>query len=718
MSTPAPSSLSSLDRRDFLKVTALAGGGLLVGTYLRFGAATASAQTAPGGPDFSPNAFIRIAPSGAVSLIAPNSEMGQGAKTALPLIIAEELDVAWASVTVTQGDLNPAYGRQMAVGSQSTPSNFTALRQAGATARAMLVTAAAQTWGVAEAECTTANGEVLHAASNRALAAKAATLPVPANVALKDPKDFKLVGTRVPGVDSQKIVTGQPLFGIDQKLPGMVYAAYVKCRTYGGKPVSANLDEVKKLPGVRDAFLLDGVTGLTPGIAIVAASTWQAFKAAEQLKVQWDLGPGAGQNSAEMAKQAETLAKAVQAPRWPADVKVVESVYHYPFLAHATLEPQNSTALFRNGVMELWSPTQMPGSAQGMVTQGLGPAARDVIVHVPRLGGGFGRRSSNEFALETAVIAKRLEGTPVKLTWMREHDFTHDQYRSNGWHYFQAGVDGTGKVADLQDTFVKMLGGPGDMNAGGFPFTAIPGSRVQSSKLNGTIPTGYWRAPGDNGNTWATQSFVDELAHAAGRDPLEFTLGLLATIPAPGAGVGRGGFGGAFSPAKMTAVLKLATEQAGWGRKLPRGQGLGLAITHTNNAHVAIVAEVTVSPQGALRINRLTAAVDAGIIVNLSSAEGQVQGAMLDGISAAWYQKITIEQGGAAQANFTQYPQLRMNEAPPAVAVHFVKSTAAPTGLGEPGLPAAAPALCNAIFAATGKRVRTLPLVDQDLKWS
>lgn len=725
MSPTSSPSAPSLDRRGFLRVTAIAGGGLLIGAYVPFGATEAAAQAAPGaGGDFVPNVFIRLSPNGAVSLIAPNSEMGQGAKTALPMLIAEELDVAWASVTVTQGDLNPAYGRQFAVGSQSTVANFTPLRQAGATARAMLVEAAAQTWGVAAGECTTAQGEVIHAASNRrlgygALAEKAAILAVPSGVALKDPKDFKLVGTRVPGVDTRKIVTGEPLFGIDQKLPGMLYAAYVKCRVSGGKPVGANLDEVKRLPGVRDAFVLEGITGLAPGVAIVAASTWQAFKAAEQLSVQWDPGAGANQSSADMARQADTLAQAVPAPRWPAGTKSVEAVYHYPFLAHATLEPQNCTAVFRNGVMEMWCPTQIPSVGQGLVTQGLGITARDVVVHVTRLGGGFGRRSVNEPALEVAAIARRLEGTPVKLTWMREHDFAHDQYRSNGWHYFQAGLDGTGKVIDLQDAFVKMLGGPGDMNAGGFPFTAIPGSRVVSSKLSGSIPTGYWRAPGDNGNTWATQSFVDELAHAARRDPLDFTLALLAAIPAPGADRGgRGGFGGGFSSGKMTAVLRLATEQAGWGRKLPRGQGLGFAITHTNNAHVAIVAEVTVSPQGVLRINRLTAAVDAGIIVNLSSAEGQVQGAMLDGISAAWYQKITIEQGAAAQTNFLQYPQLRMHEAPPEVAVHFIRSTAAPTGLGEPGLPAAAPAVCNAIFAATGRRIRTLPIIDTDLAWT
>ncbi|HVS51612.1 MAG TPA: molybdopterin cofactor-binding domain-containing protein [Opitutaceae bacterium] len=722
---------AAMNRRHFIKVSALAGGGLLVGTYLRFGNATAFAAETSAAPatDFAPNAFIRIAPGGAVALIAPNSEMGQGAKTALPMIIAEELDVAWDRVTIVQGDLNPAYGRQMAVGSGSTPGNFAPLRHAGATARAMLVDAAAQTWSVPANECATENGVVVHAASNRRatygeLATKAATLPVPENVALKDPKNFKLIGTRVPGVDNRKIVTGQPLFGLDQKLPGMVYATYTKCPVFGGKVVSANLDEVKTRPGVRDAFVLDGGGGLASGVAIVADSTWNAFSATKALRVQWDEGAGVKLDSDEMAKQAAELGRAAaRSGDLPAGTKAVDAAYHYPFLAHATLEPQNCTALFKNGVMEMWCPTQVPASGQRLVTQGLGLAARDVVVHVTRLGGGFGRRGSNEFSLEVAAIAKKIEGTPVKLTWLREHDFAHDNYRSNGWHFFQAGLDDAGRIVALHDSFVKMEGGPGDMNGGAFPFTAVPGAQVKSSKLPPGVPTGYWRAPGDNGNTWATQSFVDELAHAAGREPLAFTLDLLATMPGAGAGGeagrGRGGRGGGgFDAAKMTAVLKLAAEKAGWGKKLPRGQGQGFAITHTNNAYVAVIADVTVTRDGELTIDKLTAAVDAGTIINLSSAESQVQGAILDGISAAWFQKITIRRGAAAETSFGDYPQLRMDRAPRAVDVHFVKSTAAPTGLGEPGLPPAAPAVCNAIFAATGKRIRTLPFAGENLKWA
>ena len=727
MNTPSRSQPPVLDRRAFIKVSALAGGGLLLGTYLGIGKSPAFGQTATsaGAANFAPNAFISISSTGAVSLIAPNSEMGQGAKTALPLIIAEELDVAWEKVTVTQGDLNPAYGRQFAVGSGSTPGNYAPLRQAGATARAMLIEAAAQTWNVPAGECSTEASFVLHRASDRRLsygelAAKAATLPLPAGVTLKDPKDFKLIGTRVPGVDSEKIVTGQALFGIDQRMPGMVYASYVKCPVFGGEVGRTNLDEVKGLAGVIDAFVLEGIRDLPSGVAIVADSTWHAFQAADKVKVEWNRGPGANQSSDEMAKQAEVLGQAAPLVL-PAGAKAVAAAYHYPFLAHATLEPQNCTALFKDGKMEMWVPSQIPGTTQRLVTQGLGLTAANVVVHVTRLGGGFGRRGNNEFSLEAAAIAKKLEGKPVKLTWTREQDFAHDNFRSNGWHYFQAGLDGAGRLIALHDGFVKMQGGPGDMDGRGFPFNAVPGSQVQSKKIPGSVPTGYWRAPGDNGNTWATQSFVDELAHAAGRDPLDFTLELLASVPsgeAPGARGGRGGGGGGFSPAKMVTVLKLATEKAGWGRKLPRGQGQGLSITHTNNAYVAIVADLSVSREGTLQIHKLTAAVDAGVIVNLSSAEAQVQGAMLDGISAAWFQKVTIGQGSADQSNFEAYPLLRMENAPPLVEVHFIKSLSPPTGLGEPGLPPAAPAVCNAIFAATGKRIRTLPLAGQNLKWS
>lgn len=708
---------NGLNRRCFLKVSALAGGGLLFG--LRLGEPEALAQTAPAATtDFTPNAFIRLMPNGAVSLIAPNSEMGQGAKTALPMILAEEMDVDWSKVTVYQGDLNPAYGRQAAVGSGSTQSTFMPLRQAGANARALLVQAAAQTWGVPESECTAEKSFVIHTASKRRvaygdLAAKAATLTPAGNAPLKDPKDFTLIGTRVPGVDNAKIVTGQPLFGIDVKLPGMLYANYVRCPVLGGKPVSANLDEIKKLPGVKDAFLLGGITGLAPGVAIVADSTWNMLSASGKLKVEWDNGAGVSLSSQGFATVAATFAQSAPVDI-PSTAKTVEASYHYPLLAHSTLEPQNCTALFKNGVMEMWCSTQMPSSGQGLVVRGLGLPASNVIVHVMRVGGGFGRRGSNEFSLEVAAIAQKMEGTPIKLTWTREQDMQQDNYRSAGWHYFKAGVDG-GKVVALTDSFVKK-GDPNGMPQ--FPFNAIPGAHVVTNTVSGAVPTGYWRAPGDNGNCWAVQSFVDELAHAAGRDPVDFQLELLSALPTAPAGGARGGRGGGMSAPRMNAVIKLAMEKAGWGKKLPRGQGQGFAISSTNGACVAVIAQVTVSPAGELKIDRLVAAVDAGLIINLSSAENQVQGSLIDGIGAAWFLKVTVEKGLIQQTNLDEYPLIRMPDSPSAVEAHFIINAAAPAGLGEPALPPAAPAVCNAIFAATGKRIRTLPFGGEDLKWS
>ncbi len=731
MSTPleSPPLANAWDRRSFIKITALAGGGLLLGISWRLDAADV-----PATGDFSPNAFIRIMPNGSVSLIAPNSEMGQGAKTALPMIIAEELDVPWKNVTVYQADLNPIYGRQSAVGSQSTQSNYTPLRQAGATGRALLVQAAAQSWGVAESECTTDQGVVLHQASNRRatygeLASKAATLPPPANVQLKNPEDFKLLGTRVPGVDNEKIVTGQPLFGIDVQKPGLLYAAYVKSHVFGASIGEAVLDDVKKLPGVKDAFVLQGVNGLIPGVAIVANSTWNAFSASQKLRVQWEESLGANQSSDSYAQQAVELNKGVNLGDLPAGGKNLEADYHYPYLAHATMEPQNCTALFKDGVMEMWCPSQVPSAGQGLVVRGLGLPASNVIVHVTRVGGGFGRRGSNEFSLEVAAIAQKMEGTPVKLTWSREHDMAHDNYRTAGWHFFRGSVDNAGKLAAWRDHFVttgrnNQAGTAAGMNAGEFPGGFVADLKFQQSVVNTNVPTGYWRAPGANGNTWAIQSFIDELAHAAGRDPLEFRLDLLAAAPAAAAAPagggrgGRGGAGGGASGPRLSEVLRLAADRAGWGKKLPRGQGQGVAFSNTNGAFVAVIADVTVSKDGKVHIDKLTAAVNAGLIVNLSSAESQVQGSLIDGIGAAMLLKITIDKGQVQQANFDDYPLLRMPDAPTVVDVHFVKSVLPPTGLGEPALPPASAAVCNAIFAATGKRIRTLPFANEDLKWS
>ena len=735
---------SQLDRRSFFKASALAGGGFVLGLYFRsagevFGVvANTTDNTAR---VFTPNAFIRITPDGVVTLVAKNPEVGQGVKTSLPMIIAEELEVGMNQVVIEQAGLNPQLGPQFAGGSTSIPMNFESLRRAGAVARTMLIEAAAQTWGVPANECYADSGAVIHRATKRRLgygelATKAATLPVPDenSVRLKEPEEFKLLGSRVGGVDNPAIVTGQPLFGIDQKLPGMLYATFDKCPVFGGKITTANLERVQSLPGVRAAFQLEGgdLKGLLPGVAIVAESTWAAFSARRQLRVTWQEGNVEGRDSDSYAEAATALAKTPgKVLRNDGDVGAtlarcahrVEAAYAYPYISHATLEPQNCTAWFKDGIIEIWAPTQNPGSGQNLVARSLNLPKDKIKVHVTRIGGGFGRRLDNDYMVEAAAIAQRV-GVPVKLTWTREQDFQHDFYRPAGWHFLRGGVGADGKLAAWHNHFVTVgLNGTSDpsssarMGPGEFPARFLNHYRLEQSIIDTNVPTGPLRAPGSNALAFVFQSFIDELAHAAGRDPLAFKLDLLGedreVAAPPGSREGP-----SYNATRMKRVLRLAAEKSGWGEKLPRGHGKGIAFHFSHQGYVAEVAEVSVDQDGTLIVHRVTAAVDVGPIVNLSGAETQVQGAIIDGLSAAWLQEMTFERGRAVQSNFHDYSILRLADAPAAIDVHFVKSEFPPTGLGEPALPPALPAICNAIFAACDKRVRSLPISKSDLRWS
>jgi len=747
-----------VDRRQFLRVSALAGGGVLLATYIE-PVANASARLA-GAPktaaDFQPNAFIRITPDGSITIIAKNPEVGQGVRTMLPMIIADELDADWSKVTIEQAPLDTTkFQRQFAGGSTATPVNWMPMRKVGASARAVLVSAAAQTWNVPESELTTSASTVVHQASNRKigygeLTAKAATITPPdmETVKLKDPKDFTIIGKGMPGVDNHKIVTGKPLFGIDVTVPGMRYAVFEKAPVFAAKVKSSNLDEIKKEPGVKNAFVVDGgqqLQGLLGGVAIVADSWWAAKSARAKLKVTWEEHPTSSQSSTSFDAQAAELSKKtpMRSLRKDGDVdaalnasgaKIVEARYFYPFISHAPLEPQNCTAHFKDGKLEIWSQSQLPEPGRALVMQTLGLKDTDITIHMLRGGGGFGRRLNNDYMVEAAWIAKEV-GVPVKLLWTREDDMQHDFYRPAGYHYLKGAVDASGKLVAWRNHFVSFgdperMAAPAQPNtpppfapsagigATEFPARFIPNFALDASVIPSGVPTGALRAPGSNGIAYATQSFIDELAAAAGKDPLEFRLDILSTTPIT-QDPGPAGAPPGFEAARMRGVLELVRDKSGWGKTtLPKGTGRGVAFHFSHRGYFAEVVQATVAKDGSVKVDKVWVAGDVGSqIINPLNAENQVQGAVLDGIGEALGQEITIENGRATQSNFNAFPLLRLRQVPP-VEVSFKITDNPPTGLGEPALPPVVPALCSAIYAVTGKRARSLPLSKQDLKWA
>ena len=734
--------VESIERRSFLKLFGVAGGGLVLAFSLQ-GKNTALAglvEAGAGSAEFVPNAFLRISPDGSILIYSKSPEIGQGIKTAFPMIVAEELDADWSDVQVEQSPVDePVYGRQRAGGSRSIPDGWDQLRRAGAVARAMLVSAAAQQWGVATADCVTEKSVVIHRHSGQRLGygeltEKAARLPVPDadSIPLKRKTDYNLLGQRIPGVDNYKLVTGEPLFGIDQVAPGMLYAIYEKCPATGGRVEGANLDEIRSLSGVTDAFVFEGngnADELMPGVAIVANSTWAAFSARRHLKVNWDEAEAAKDDSEKSVAQAKKLANkaGVQTIRDSGNVdkvfkdahKTLEAFYAYPFVSHAPLEPQNCLAWYRDdGTIEIWAPTQTPVRAVGGVSNTLNIPQDKITIHLTRSGGGFGRRLFNDSVCEAAAISKQV-GAPVKLQWTREDDMTHDFYRTAGFHSFKGAVDLSGKLTGWQDHFITFSSDGkepvrgGDISEKEFPAPLIPNFRLTQTMLPLTTPCGWWRAPRSNGIAFAVQCFLHELALAAGRDHVDFLLEVMGEPrwlePSEEDALNNRPD---FSPSRASSVIKLAAEKANWGGSLPAERGLGLAFHFSHSGHFAEVVEVSVDKNKKLKIHKVTVVGDIGTIINLSGAENQCEGSVIDGLSTALGLEISIKGGRVQQANFDKYPILRIGDAPQ-VAVHFIESNFHPTGLGEPALPPLAPALCNAIFNASGHRVRELPLVKE-----
>jgi len=728
-----------ISRRGFLIATVVGGALLLDVTFPALGVADS-----PGTHDPMPlNAYIRIAPDGIVTLIAKIPEIGQGIKTGLPMILAEELDVDWKNVRVETAVLDVQYGGQAAGGSRSIFINYDVMRRAGAAGRQMLVAAAAQSWGVDEAECSTASGVVTHDPTGRRLsygqlAAKAAQVPPPDlhSVKLKDPKDFKIIGTPRGGVDSPLVVQGKPIFGIDATVPGMRYAVIERCPVHAGRFVDANLDEIRQLPGVLDAFVIrvedpgkppymHMTVGLVDSVAIVAKSRWQASKALERLKVKWDPGPAAAYSSAGFARLADDLS--AQAPRktqradgdfnsaYGRAAKTIEALYTVPFLAHLTMEPMNCTASYHDDRLEIWASTQSPRSGRAALAKIFGLQESDITIHVQRSGGAFGRRYGSDYMAQAAMISK-MHGAPVKLLWTRAQDIQHDMYRPAGFHYLKAGLDAEGKLIAFRDHLVSF--GEGDQvneSAGidgvEFPFRFVNHAECVLSTMPLGHPTGVLRAPMSNALAFVLQGFLDEVAHAAGRDPLQFQLDLLggprqldnpptSSAPEP-----------PFDTVRMRGVLEAVREQSGWGQKtFPNGTGMGVAAYYSHFGYFAEVVKVTVANSGEVHVDKVWIVADiGGVIVNPSAALNQVQGAALDGIGVALGQEITLEDGCVQQSNFHDVPLLRMDQAP-YVEVHWLKTDNPPSGVGEPALPPVIPALTNAIFAATGTRVRKLPI--------
>lgn len=717
------------NRRSFLKVSSAAGGGMLLGFHWM-----ASAKPLAGAMEqvplewFDINAFIRISEKGLVTIMSPNPEIGQNVKTAMPMIVAEELDVDWKNVVVEQAGLNTEkFTRQLAGGSQSIRQGWESLRMAGATARRMLMEAAAQQWKVPVSELTTANGVISHKKSGKTInygdvATRAAGMKVPEEVQLKDPKDFKLIGKATRNVDGKKIVTGQPLFGLDYKREGMLIAMIVHPPAFGMKVKDFDANRVLTMPGIKDVFTVQtapaekewsDVNAFPELVAIVGESTWQVMQAKRRLKVNWETETPVESTEDHIA----ALNKAIEAtPEEPARkdgdpeaafsnaAKVIEKTYDGPFLPHNTMEPMNFFAHVTADKAELIGPIQTPENMRKSVAKLLGFPEDKVTVGMTRMGGGFGRRLYGNFGLEAAAISKKVNA-PVKLIYSREDDMTQGTYRPAYKMKYRAALDENNELIAFHVRGAGIHEGP--VFADRFPAGTVEHYLAENNMVDSNITTGAWRAPRSNFVAGAEQSFLDEVAEAAGKDPIDFRLELFdKAIRNP---IGEEND---YDPERYAGVLRLVKEKSGWGKELP-GVYRGVSAYYCHNSYVAQVVDM-IMEDGKPKVKKVWCAVDCGIVVNPEGALNQVEGGIVDGIGHAMYGAITFKDGVADQKNFNNYRLIRHREAPLEIETFFVENGIDPTGLGEPALPPVVAALANALYKATGKRLYSQPFAQED----